>query len=179
MSRNNPYVEAAMKNVLILVHEIYEDLELWYPKIRMEEAGFKTTVAGPEANKTYSGKHGYPCKSDISFDQIDPNTFAALIIPGGFAPDKLRRIPKVLETVQQIHAAKKTIAFICHAGWVPISAKILKNRHVTGVAAIKDDLENAGAKYSDKSVVVDENLITSRTPADLPDFCKAILKALE
>lgn len=167
-----------MKNILILVHEIYEDLELWYPKIRLEEAGYKTTVAGPDAGKTYNGKHGYPCKSDISFEQMQPSAYAGLIIPGGFAPDKLRRIPKVLETVQQIHAAKKPIAFICHAGWVPISAKILKNRHVTGFMAIKDDLENAGAVYSDKSVVVDGNIISSRTPADLPDFCKAILQAL-
>jgi protease I len=167
-----------MRTILIFVHEVYEDLELWYPKIRLEEAGFKTLVAGPEAGKIYNGKHGYPCKSDISIDQIQAESFAGLVIPGGFAPDKLRRIPKVLDTVQQMDKAKKPIAFICHAGWVPISAKILKNRHVTGVSAIKDDLENAGAHFSDKAVVVDGNLISSRTPADLPDFCKAILKAL-
>lgn len=168
-----------MQSVLILVHEIYEDLELWYPKIRLEEAGYKTVVAGPESGKIFLGKHGYPCKSDISFDQIQADAFAGLVIPGGFAPDKLRRIPKVLQTVQQMHGAKKPIAFICHAGWVPISAKILKNRKVTGVSAIKDDLENAGALFSDHAVVVDENLISSRTPADLPDFCKALLKALD
>lgn len=167
-----------MRSILILVHEIYEDLELWYPKIRLEEAGFKTVIAGPEKEKVYLGKHGYPCKSDISIDQIEANEFAGLVIPGGFSPDKLRRIPKVLDTVQQMNTAKKPIAFICHAGWVPISAKILKNRSVTGVSAIKDDLENAGAYFSDKSVVVDENLISSRTPADLPDFCKALLKTL-
>ena len=167
-----------MKAVLIFVHEIYEDLELWYPKIRLEEAGFKTVVAGPEAGKTFSGKHGYPCKSDISFEQMQADSFAGLLIPGGFAPDKLRRSSQVLNIVRQMNEAKKPIAFICHAGWVPISAKILKGRHVTGVVAIKDDLENAGARFSDQSVVVDGNLISSRTPSDLPDFCKALLKAL-
>lgn len=167
-----------MRAILIFVHEVYEDLELWYPKIRLEEAGFKIHVAGPEAGKIYTGKHGYPCKSDISIDQIQAESFAGLVIPGGFAPDKLRRIPKVLDIVQQMHKAKKPIAFICHAGWVPISAKILRNRHVTGVSAIKDDLENAGAHFFDHPVVVDENLISSRTPADLPDFCKALLKFL-
>ncbi len=167
-----------MKSVLIFVHELYEDLELWYPKIRLEEAGFKTTVAGPSAKQTYPGKHGYPCQSDISFDDIHPETFSGLVIPGGFAPDKLRRYPKVLQTVQQMDQGKKPIAFICHAGWVPISAKILKGRHVTGFSAIKDDLENAGARYSDQAVVVDGNLVSSRTPSDLPEFCKALLKLL-
>lgn len=168
-----------MQSVLIFVHEIYEDLELWYPKIRLDEAGFRTVVAGPEMGKIYLGKHGYPCKSDISIDQINADSFSALVIPGGFAPDKLRRIPKVLETVRQFHETKKPIAFICHAGWVPISAKILKNRHVTGCMAIKDDLENAGAHYSDKEVVVDGNLISSRAPADLPAFLKALLKSVK
>ena len=167
-----------MRTILIFVHEIYEDLELWYPKIRLEEAGFKTLVAGPEAGKTFLGKHGYPCKSDASYDTLQAGSFAGLVIPGGFAPDKLRRSPKVLEIVREMHEAKKPIAFICHAGWVPISAKILKGRHVTGVSAIKDDLENAGARFSDLPVVVDGNLISSRTPSDLPVFCKEFLKAL-
>ncbi len=167
-----------MKQVLILVHDLYEDLELWYPKIRLNEAGFHTTIAGPAAKQTHLGKHGYPCQCDIAFDDILPDAFSGLVIPGGFAPDKLRRSPKVLHTVQQMHQAKKPIAFICHGGWVPISAKILKNRHVTGFISIKDDLENAGALYSDAPVVVDENLISSRTPSDLPEFCKALLKLL-
>ena len=167
-----------MRSILLFVHDIYEDLELWYPKLRLEEAGFKTTVAGPEAGVTYSGKHGYPCKAEAAFDSIDAHRFAGLVIPGGFAPDKLRRIPKVLDVVREMHEAKKLIAFICHAGWVPISAKILKGRHVTGFSAIKDDLENAGAIFTDKSVVVDGHLITSRTPADLPFFCKEMLAFL-
>ncbi len=167
-----------MKSFLVLVHDLYEDLELWYPKIRLDEAGFKTVIAGPVAKQTYQGKHGYPCQSDISFDDINPDQFVGLLIPGGFAPDKLRRSPKVLHTVQKMHQANKPIAFICHAGWVPISAKILKGRHVTGFVAIKDDLENAGAQFSDQAVVIDGNLISSRTPQDLAEFAKAILKVL-
>lgn len=165
-----------MKKILLFVDDIYEDLELWYPKIRMDEAGFKTLTAGPLEGKTYLGKHGYPCKSDLSFDQVQTGSFDGLIIPGGYAPDKIRRYPKALEIVREFDRTKKMIAFICHAGWVPISAKILKGRHVTAFSAIRDDLENAGAKFSDEPVVVDGHLITSRTPSDLPDFSRAILK---
>jgi protease I len=168
-----------MRSILLFIDEIYEELELWYPKIRLQEAGFKTLVAGPESNKVYKGKYGYPCKADLSFQEAKKETFAALVIPGGYAPDKIRRHQAALEIVSSMNEAKKPIAFICHAGWVAISAKILKGKRVTGFSAIKDDLENAGAHYSDKAVVVDGNLITSRTPADLPDFCKALLAALE
>ncbi|MBS0625230.1 MAG: type 1 glutamine amidotransferase [Verrucomicrobia bacterium] len=170
--------QETMKKILLFVDDIYEDLELWYPKIRLEEAGFKISVAGPEANKVYSGKHGYPCKADLSFDSVHTTSFDGLVIPGGYAPDKIRRHAKALQIVKEMDQEKKLIAFICHAGWVPISAKILRGRHVTAFSAIRDDLENAGAKYSDQPVVVDGNLVTSRTPADLPDFCRAILKFL-
>jgi protease I len=168
-----------MKKVLLFVDDIYEDMELWYPKFRMEEAGYKPVVAGPEGGRTFVGKHGYPCKAEISYDQVESYQYAALIIPGGFAPDKMRRYAKVLEIVREMDAAKKPIAFICHAGWVPISAKILKGKKVTGFVAIKDDLENAGAHFSDKAVVIDGHLISSRTPADLPVFCQAILETLK
>lgn len=167
-----------MRTILVFVHEIYEDLELWYPKIRLEEAGFKTQIAGPEEGAVFAGKHGYPCKADISFADVESSRYAGLVIPGGFAPDKLRRYPKVLQIVQEMNLAKKPIAFICHAGWVPISAKILKGRRVTGFSAIRDDLENAGALFSDQAVVVDGNLVSSRTPQDLPVFCKELLKLL-
>ncbi len=166
------------KKILILVEAVYEDLELWYPKIRLIEEGAPVVVAGPE-KKIYQGKNGYPCMADVTIAEINVSDFAALVIPGGFAPDKLRRYPRVLEIVRQFHEAKKPIAFICHAGWVPISAQILRGRKVTGVSAIKDDLENAGATYLDQSVVVDGNLISSRTPVDLPDFCRAIIRSLE
>ncbi len=171
-------MEGLMRSILVFVHDIYEDLELWYPKIRLEEAGFKTASAGPEAGKIHNGKHGYPCKADLSFDSVKADSFAGLVIPGGYAPDKIRRYPKALEIVRQMNESKKMIAFICHAGWVPISAKILKGKHVTGFSGIKDDLENAGAHYSDKPVVVDGHIITSRTPEDLPQFCKAMLQFL-
>ena len=165
------------QRVLVFVEQLYEDLELWYPKIRLIEAGMDVVVAGPE-KITYAGKNGYPCKADQTLAEAHEKDFDALVIPGGFAPDKLRRIPKVLELVREFDKAGKPIAMICHAGWVPISAKILKGRKVTGVSAIKDDLENAGATFLDQAVVVDGHIISSRTPADLPDFCRAILAAM-
>jgi protease I len=165
------------QRVLVFVEQLYEDLELWYPKIRLIEAGMDVVVAGPE-KITYAGKNGYPCKADQTLDEVQERLFDALVIPGGFAPDKLRRLPKVLELVRDFDRSGKPIAMICHAGWVPISAKILKGRQVTGVSAIRDDLENAGATFLDQSVVVDGHIISSRTPADLPDFCRAILTAM-
>jgi len=165
------------KSILFFAEEMYEDLELWYPKIRLTEEGAKTVVAAPEV-KVYRGKNGYPVKADISINNVRTNEYDALVIPGGYAPDKLRRYPKVLEITRQIYNENKVVAFICHAGWVPISAKIVKGKKVTSVRAIKDDMENAGAIWEDKSVVVDGNLISSRTPEDLPDFCRAIIKAL-
>jgi protease I len=165
------------RRVLVLVEQAYEDLELWYPKIRLEEEGVRVVVAGPERIR-YAGKHGYPCTPDRTLDQVRVEDFDALVIPGGWAPDRLRRLPAVLDLVRAFDRAQKPIAMICHAGWVPISARILKGRQVTGVAAIRDDLENAGARFLDQSVVVDGHLISSRTPADLPDFCRALIASL-
>jgi protease I len=165
------------QRVLVFVEHLYEDLELWYPKLRLIEAGMDVVVAGPE-KIVYAGKNGYPCRADRTLDETSASDFDALVIPGGFAPDKLRRLPKVLELVRDFDKAGKPIAMICHAGWVPISAKILKGRKVTGVSAIRDDLENAGATFLDQAVVVDGHIISSRTPADLPDFCRAILAAM-
>jgi protease I len=165
------------KTVLVLAGPAYEDLELWYPKIRLEEEGAATVVAGlgePE----YRGKHGYPVRVDTSVDAVQARDFDALVIPGGFAPDRLRRSEHVLQLTREIHAAGKPVAFICHAGWVPISAKILKGRRATSVSAIRDDMENAGCIWSDQPVVVDGNLISARTPADLPPFMRALLFAL-
>jgi protease I len=167
-----------MRTILFLTHHLYEDLELWYPKIRLQEAGFKTQVASLERGVTYNGKYGYPCKSDLSFEDVHSTSFAGLVIPGGYAPDHLRRYPQALKIVRDMDGEKKPIAFICHAGWVLISAHILKDRHVTGFSAIQDDLKNAGARYSDQPVVVDGNLISSRSPEDLPQFCKALLDIL-
>jgi protease I len=164
--------------VLFFAAPLYEDLELWYPKIRLEEEGARTVVAGV-GERTYQGKRGYPLTVDANVDDISAHHFDGLVIPGGYAPDILRRSQRVLQLVREIHQAGKPIAFICHAGWVPISANILRGRRGTSVGAIKDDLVNAGMLWEDSPVVVDGNLISSRTPADLPAFCKALIKALE
>jgi protease I len=163
--------------VLAFVDDIYEDLELWYPKLRLEEAGFDMTLAGPEL-KTFAGKHGYPAKADALISDMKTPDFCGLLIPGGFMPDKLRRDPDVLALTREFFEQGKLVAFICHGGWIPISAEILKGKRVTGSRGIKDDLENAGAIYADEPVVVDNNLISSRTPRDLAPFAKAMLDFL-
>jgi len=166
------------KTVLFFAGPLYEDLELWYPKIRLEEEGARTVVAGT-GEKTYQGKRGYPLTVDTSVEEIAAQDFDGLVIPGGYAPDIMRRSQKLLQLTRDIYQAGKPVAFICHAGWVPISAGIVRGRRGTSVGAIKDDLVNAGMLWEDSPVVVDGNLISSRTPADLPQFCKAIIAALE
>ncbi len=167
----------AGKHVLFFAGPLYEDLELWYPKIRLEEEGAETTVAGT-GEKTYQGKRGYPLTVDTDVDHVDADAFDGLVIPGGYAPDIMRRSPRLLEITRQIYHAGKPVAFICHAGWVPISAGIVRGRRGTSVGAIKDDLVNAGMLWEDSPVVVDGNLISSRTPKDLPQFMGALIAAL-
>lgn len=166
------------KKILIFVDNNFEDMELYYPKYRLQEAGATVVVAGNKANEVYKSKHGYPCKSDIAFSKVTVKDYDALIIPGGYAPDTLRIVPEVLEITRTFFKDKKLIAFICHAGWIPVSAGIVKGVNCTSYATIKDDLVNAGAKWVDKAVVNDCNLISSRSPDDLPFFCQAILKHL-
>ena len=167
-----------MQNALLaFVDDIYEDLELWYPKLRLEEAGYTVRLVAHEL-KTYTGKHGYPAKADLLFADARSADFAGLLIPGGFMPDKLRRDAKVLSLTKEFFEQGKLVAFICHGGWIPISAKILKGRRVTGSRGIKDDLENAGGSWVDEPVVVDGNLVSSRTPVDLPHFGKAMVQFL-
>ncbi len=166
------------KRVLILTGDIYEDLELWYPKLRLIEAGAEVVVAGERAGERYAGKHGYPCDSDAALHEMRAGDFDALIVPGGFMPDKLRRLPDVLQLVRDFFESGKPVAAICHGGWVPISAGIYKGVRVTGSPGIKDDLVNAGALFEDAAVVVDRNSITSRKPDDLPDFCRAIIQVM-
>ncbi|MGH7525621.1 MAG: type 1 glutamine amidotransferase domain-containing protein [Gemmatimonadales bacterium] len=165
------------KTILFFAGPLYEDLELWYPKIRLEEEGARTVVAGT-GEKTYQGKRGYPLTVDTSVDQIVSAEFDGLVIPGGYAPDIMRRSAKLLQLTREIYEAGKPVAFICHAGWVPISAGIVKGKRGTSVGAIKDDLVNAGMLWEDSPVVVDGNLISSRTPADLPQFMKALIEML-
>jgi protease I len=168
----------AGKSVLILTGEIYEDLELWYPKLRLIEAGAKVLVAGEEAGKRYAGKNGYPCVAEAVIAQMKHQDFEGLVIPGGFMPDKLRRDPFVLQLVRDFFQAGKPVAAICHGGWIPISAGIYRGVRVTGSPGIKDDLINSGALYEDAPVVVDRNSVSSRKPDDLPDFCRELIKLL-
>ena len=164
------------KRFLIFVGDIYEDLELWYPKLRLIEAGAEVVVAGPEADKVYAGKNGYPCKSDAAIADVSADGFDGLVVPGGFMPDKLRRDQKVLQIVRDFDSAKKPIAAVCHGGWIPISAGVYKGVRVTGSPGIKDDLVNAGATFEDAAVVVDGHHVSSRKPDALPDFCRAIIE---
>jgi protease I len=166
------------KNIAILVEDMYEDLELWYPLLRMREAGAKVTVVGPQAGQTYTSKHGYPVQAETSVQKVQARQFDAVIIPGGYAPDRMRRHPDMVALVREAARQNKVVAAICHAGWMLASAEVLRGKKVTGFFAIKDDLIHAGANYQDAEVVVDGNLITSRQPEDLPAFCQAIIAAL-
>jgi len=168
-----------MKRIVAFVDEIYEDLELWYPKIRLEEEGWKVVVAGPEKGREYHGKHGYPCRPDAAIEEIDASEFDALLVPGGFAPDKLRRLDRVKNLVRQFDEEGKLIAFICHAGWVLISAGILRDRRATSTVGIRDDMRNAGAIWVDEPLVIDGNLVSSRTPADLAEFARGMVQWLK
>lgn len=168
-----------VKAVAILAEDDYEDLELWYPYYRLLEAGHNVRIVGSGRKPVFASKHGYEVKADMSASEVDLEDLDAVVIPGGFAPDRLRRIPAVNELVRRMFKEGKVVAAICHAPSVLISANVLKGRKVTCFASIKDDVMNAGARYKDEAVVVDGNLITSRFPADLPEFMKALLRALE
>lgn len=167
-----------MKKVAVLIEDQYQVLEVWYPYLRLREEGIQTLLVGT-GKKEYKSKDGYIAPEELSIKKAKAEDFAAVIIPGGYAPDILRRYPAVNNFVREMDKKKKIVAAICHAGWVLVSAGILRGRVVTGFSAIKDDLVNAGAKFVDKEVVVDGNLITSRNPYDLPAFCREIIKKLK
>jgi protease I len=175
MSHDQPLADL---RVLMFVGDDYEDLELWYPKLRLAEAGAHVVVAGPEAETQYKGKHGYPCRSDTAIALMECDDFHGLVIPGGFMPDKLRRDEKVKRLVREFAEGEKLVAAICHGGWIPISAGVYRGVRATGSPGIKDDLVNAGAIWQDASVVVDRYFVSSRKPDDLPDFCRAIVEVL-
>lgn len=164
--------------VLMFVDHTFEDMELLYPYYRLQEEGAEVVVAGPQKGKIYTGKNGYPFKSTAAIADQQASDFDLLVVAGGFAPDKLRRDPKVLELTREIHEAGKIVAHICHGGWIPISAGIMKGITCTSTPGIKDDLVNAGAHWIDKEVVVDENQISSRKPDDLPAFCRTIIERI-
>ena len=167
----------AGKRVAVLAEDNYEDLELWYPLLRMREAGAETFVVGT-GNSSYTSKHGYPVAVDAEAGMVDAAQFDAIIVPGGWAPDRLRRFASVLRLVKDADEQGKIIGAICHAGSVLVSAQVLKGRTMTCVKAIKDDVVNAGANYVDQEVVRDGNLVTSRTPDDLPAFCAELVAAI-
>jgi protease I len=166
------------KRFLTFVGDIYEDLELWYPKLRLIEAGAAVVVAGEKARTEYEGKNGYPCVSDAAIMEMRASDFDGLVVPGGFMPDKLRRDPDVLQLVRDFDAAGKLVAAICHGGWIPISAGVYRGVRVTGSLGIKDDLVNAGAVWVDEPVVIDRHFVSSRKPDDLPEFCRGILQVM-
>src|SRR2546423_14253684 len=165
------------KTILILVGPEYEDLEVWYPKLRLEEAGFETKLAGM-GESTYRGKHGYPAKMDGHVRDFPAAQLAGIVAPGGWAPDKLRRDLDVLTRVREVHAAGKMVATICHGPWILISAGIVRGRRLTSTVGIRDDVINAGAEWVDAPSVIDGNIVSSRVPKDLPAFGKAMLEVL-
>ena len=168
---------ATPRTVLVLVGPEYEDLEVWYPRLRLEEAGFTVRLAGM-GERRYLGKHGYPCDVDGKVGDFPAAGLAGLVAPGGWAPDKLRRDRTVLERVRELHSAGRMVAAICHGPWVLVSAGIVRGRRLTSTVGIRDDLVNAGAEWVDAPAVVDGNLVSARVPADLPAFARAMLSVL-
>lgn len=168
--------ELKARRYLMFVEDVYEEMELWVPKYRLQEAGAEVIVAGPEAGKTYTGKWGYPCRSDAAITSMKEVDFDGLVIAGGFAPDKLRRDPAVLSLTRSFHEKGKPLAHICHGGWIPISAGIMRGFRCTSTPGIKDDLVNAGATWIDEPVVVDRHMVSSRRPDDLPHFCREFIR---
>jgi protease I len=165
--------------VVVLVEQQYQEMEVWYPVYRLREAGCKVTVVGPEAGQTYPSKLGYPVKSDKAAREVTADDFDAVVVPGGFAPDFMRRTEAMIRLVSDMAEKGKVVAAICHGPWVLCSTQALKGRKATCFFSIKDDVCNAGATYVDAEVVRDGNLITSRKPDDLPAFVVAILQALQ
>ena len=166
------------KRVACLVEQMYEDLELWYPVLRLREAGAEVKLVGPKPGAIYKSKHGYPAEAEIGIDDADVTHFDGVIVPGGFSPDYMRRHPGFRKFVRAAAGADKPVAAICHGPWMLCSAKVLQGRRATSFHSIREDMENAGADWVDEAVVVDGPVITSRTPADLLPFVRALMDAL-
>jgi len=164
--------------VAVLVEDNYQVLEVWYPYLRLREEGIETVLVGTGRKKEYGSKEGYPAVEELPIKKAKADDFSGVVIPGGYAPDFLRRYKEVNSFVKEMYDKSKLVAAICHGGWVLVSAGIVRGKKVTGFHAIKDDLVNAGGKFLDKEVVVDGNLITSRNPYDLPAFCREILRKI-
>ena len=166
------------KRVAVLVEKLYEDLELWYPVLRLREAGCEVQIVGPTAGATYASKHGYPARADTAAGDVTASDFDAIVIPGGCSPDHMRRHRAMVDFVAESARQGKVLAAICHGPWMLCSARCLEGRKVTGFHSIRDDVENAGGIWQDAPVVRDGNLVTSRTPDDLPAFMQGIFAAL-
>src|SRR5579862_7415955 len=166
------------KKIALLVDNLYQDQEVWYPYFRLKEAGAQVVTIAAKAGETYTSKHGYPIKSDAAYDGVRAADFDGVIVPGGYAPDMIRRYSAANRFVHDVDQQGKLVAAICHGPWVLCSAGMLQGRRATCFFAIKDDVVHAGAKYEDAEVVVDGNLVTSRKPEDLPAFCRAAIEVL-
>jgi protease I len=167
------------KRIAYLIGPGFEDLEFWVPLMRLKEEGAQVTVIGIKAEEKYAGKHGLEGQAEIGCDQAHPGDYEAIVVPGGWAPDKLRRYPGVKRLVKEIYRAGKIVGMICHAGLVGISAGIVQGHQATGSEGIKDDLINAGAEWKDEPAFRSGNIVWGRVVEDIPDFCRELVKALE
>ena len=166
------------KRVAMLAENNYQELKLWVPYYRLKEEGAEVRIIGANGATQYESKHHYPVKVDDQADKVSAADFDAVVVPGGYAPDAMRRHEGMVRLVREAYQQGKPVAAICHAGWMLVSAGILKGKKATSFYSIKDDMTNAGAKWSDEAVVIDGNLITSRVPQDLPAFCRAIVEMM-
>ena len=170
--------QLAGKKVAVLVEKLYEDLELWYPVLRLREAGAEVVIVGPKAGESYASKHGYPAKAEQAAADVRAEDFDAIVIPGGYSPDHMRRHESMIHLVREAARLGKVLAAICHGPWMLCSTTALKGRRVTGYFSIRHDVENAGGKWEDAACVQDGPIVTSRTPDDLPAFMQGIFAAL-
>lgn len=166
------------KKIAILIENLYQDMEAYYPYYRLKEAGATVFFVGPEKGSMYKSKHGYEAEAELGITEVSADEYDAVIIPGGFAPDYMRRNNGMVQFVKDMAHKGKIVAAICHAGWMLVSADVIRAKRVTAFYAIKDDMKNAGGDWEDAPVVKDGNIITSRTPDDLPSFLKTIIDSL-
>jgi protease I len=166
------------KKIAIMLAQEYQELEVWYPYFRLREEGAEVVLVAPAAGQTYKSKLGYPCQSDVAAGDVKAADFHAVVVPGGWCPDYMRRSEEMIKFIQDAAKSKRLLAAICHGGWMLCCTEALRGRRATSFVAIKHDMINAGAEWVDAEVVVDGNVITSRKPSDLPAFCREIIKAL-